>query len=127
MMDAIHCQNAVSYFENMIDEIEYSKDTVHEIENKLNGIEREITEGDFGGYDEERQRLIQKMDLIRAFLYENKQIEETEGKTCVICLCDFNMEEKITRTHCNHMFHSACLRTWTRMNQTCPECRNNIF
>lgn len=28
---------------------------------------------------------------------------------------------------CNHIFHTACLRSWFQRQQTCPTCRLNIL
>lgn len=44
---------------------------------------------------------------------------------CIIC-----REEMITASKklpCNHIFHTACLRSWFQRQQTCPTCRLNIL
>lgn len=28
---------------------------------------------------------------------------------------------------CNHIFHSACLRSWFQRQQTCPTCRMDVL
>lgn len=45
--------------------------------------------------------------------------------TCSIC------QEEITGVHtrirhCNHAFHSQCIREWFTMNTRCPVCRHDI-
>lgn len=42
----------------------------------------------------------------------------------------FHREEMFTASKklpCNHIFHTACLRSWFQRQQTCPTCRLNIL
>lgn len=41
---------------------------------------------------------------------------------CSICL--ENMYYYYVTTNCEHYFHSNCLLTWQKRNNTCPLCRN---
>lgn len=41
-----------------------------------------------------------------------------------------NREEMVSASKklpCNHIFHTACLRSWFQRQQTCPTCRLNIL
>ena len=46
--------------------------------------------------------------------------------TCVVCLEDYVTDPDFTSLKCKHIFHRACLRTWTEINNTCPICRSLI-
>lgn len=47
---------------------------------------------------------------------------ESRNHECTIC-CSNLMSEKTLTLPCGHEFHADCVRTWLRMQQTCPECR----
>ena len=42
---------------------------------------------------------------------------------CTICTEQFDNEAPLSACHCGHVFHEACLSTWTRSRRTCPHCR----
>ncbi len=46
---------------------------------------------------------------------------------CSICLESFNNINKETIiTNCKHQFHKSCLDSWTKINNSCPNCRTDI-
>ncbi|EAS06275.2 anaphase-promoting complex subunit 11 RING-H2 finger protein (macronuclear) [Tetrahymena thermophila SB210] len=52
---------------------------------------------------------------------------QINGKqTCSICLIEFNSDEQIRQTICNHTFHSQCLNDWLQKNDNCPICRQEF-
>ncbi|KAF7504967.1 hypothetical protein GJ744_001548 [Endocarpon pusillum] len=56
-------------------------------------------------------------------------IEEVKPDPCSICLCDFEHDDLVMETHCNHHFHPACLFSYWddehRFQNRCPECRTS--
>lgn len=52
--------------------------------------------------------------------------EETKGENCVICSSDFEIEEKLIKLTCNHLFHSKCISEWVKYKSECPICRNKV-
>ena len=44
---------------------------------------------------------------------------------CSICLKDI-YTNTMTKTDCNHYFHTTCLDNWLKNRQTCPLCRATI-
>jgi hypothetical protein len=55
-------------------------------------------------------------------------VEENNLKpleTCSICLTDFEEEETVKWTKCNHLFHDECISKWLKENISCPLCRCN--
>lgn len=43
-------------------------------------------------------------------------------KQCVICDKDFELDEAIVSTPCNHVFHKACIVRILEETQVCPVC-----
>lgn len=63
--------------------------------------------------------------------YEQNIVKDAkEGKTCSICLENFNLDDKISLTQCHHLFHFQCLSTWLHkniLNPKCPNCNYNFL
>lgn len=53
---------------------------------------------------------------------------EHVNKECVICFAAFELNDEIIPLNCDvrHSFHSACLKRWLRINNTCPICRKPL-
>ena len=45
---------------------------------------------------------------------------------CLICLCDFEVGEKVSALPCCHCFHTKCLDEWIVRNAKCPICKFEI-
>jgi len=50
-----------------------------------------------------------------------------EDKCCAICLCDFELGERVKTLPCSHYFHVQCIGEWLRVNKICPVDRKNII
>ena len=63
--------------------------------------------------------------------YDQNIIKDAkEGKTCSICLDNFNLDDKVSLTQCHHLFHFQCLSTWLHkniLNPKCPNCNYNFL
>ena len=42
---------------------------------------------------------------------------------CSICLEEFMLQESVPQLPCQHCFHTVCLATWLKTNNSCPCCR----
>lgn len=52
---------------------------------------------------------------------------DVEGRDCAICLD--HIDKKMVRTHCNHYFHSNCIKQWLTKDcykPNCPNCRSSL-
>jgi len=70
-------------------------------------------------------------DTIDAMEQENyKENDKSENKQtqCMICLMDFEDEDKIRTLPCagQHVFHCLCIDEWLRRCTDCPICKTNI-
>lgn len=50
-----------------------------------------------------------------------------ESKECLICLEKFEINDQVTKIHCNHIFHTICIKEWLlKENNKCPVCRVSV-
>ncbi|XP_020215897.1 uncharacterized protein LOC109799698 [Cajanus cajan] len=56
-------------------------------------------------------------------LKEKEREKDEDGKRCAICLEDFEPNEEVMLTRCNHMFHEDCIVPWLTSKGQCPVCR----
>lgn len=56
---------------------------------------------------------------------------EEKLNTCAICLETIRKRQKFRALPCsdivNHRFHTRCIDSWLKNNNSCPECRANVF
>ena len=45
---------------------------------------------------------------------------------CIICMDEFNEEEKVTLLPCEHIFHMECIEKWLLNEKTCLFCKSEI-
>jgi len=57
---------------------------------------------------------------------DKKEVSET-GCQCCICQDHLVVGEVASCLPCGHEFHSDCIATWLKVQQTCPVCRTNII
>ncbi|XP_066602890.1 E3 ubiquitin-protein ligase synoviolin A isoform X2 [Prorops nasuta] len=60
-------------------------------------------------------------------LYPDATPEELAAADNVCIICREEMVGASKKLPCNHIFHTACLRSWFQRQQTCPTCRLNIL
>ena len=48
---------------------------------------------------------------------------DNDKKNCVICMEDFKNGDKTTNLPCLHMFHTNCIQSWLKKQNTCPICK----
>lgn len=113
--------------------------------SELITIERDILDGDWGGYHDAFIRpLITELDKIREDLnlpvpYRNTfmrrlftrstLIDAKEIKTnttCAICLDVLTLENCLEVRTCEHQYHTQCIHLWSRHRTSCPLCNGPI-
>lgn len=54
-------------------------------------------------------------------------MQKTETHTeCVICLSDYEKDDKVITLPCGHTFHKDCGMTWLVEHNVCPTCRYEL-
>jgi len=67
---------------------------------------------------------------VRTDQFANKKEELDQIQQCAICLCDYELNESISRSKsCQHTFHTSCYKQWLARDRhrSCPYCRCDIF
>ena len=59
--------------------------------------------------------------------YNNNIDDELLLDECIICLEKYNMNDKIVRLNCSHIYHRDCIKSWFNKKMTCPICRYDIL
>ncbi|EAS06123.1 zinc finger, C3HC4 type (RING finger) protein (macronuclear) [Tetrahymena thermophila SB210] len=55
-----------------------------------------------------------------------KQKQQSEYKTCSICMCDYEEDEEINILDCMHRYHVECISKWFQSRTTCPVCKRDM-
>ncbi|KAG7381216.1 hypothetical protein PHYPSEUDO_006302 [Phytophthora pseudosyringae] len=56
-----------------------------------------------------------------------QDMQKTETHTeCVICLSDYEKDDKVISLPCGHTFHKDCGMTWLVEHNVCPTCRYQL-
>ena len=53
--------------------------------------------------------------------------ENEDDVNCSICLDNFEIGSMICELKCKHYYHKECIDEWLNENNTCPNCRNNVY
>ena len=69
-----------------------------------------------------------EFDLIKYYDTFNDEhtkipILDNDKKNCVICMEDFKNGDVTTNLPCLHMFHTNCIQSWLKTQNTCPICK----
>ena len=51
---------------------------------------------------------------------------KSENKSCTICIVDFENDDMISITNCNHIYHTDCIKEWGKYKTECPICREPL-
>lgn len=60
-------------------------------------------------------------------LYPDATAEDLSATDNVCIICREEMHLMCKKLPCNHIFHTACLRSWFQRQQTCPTCRMDVL
>ena len=66
------------------------------------------------------------MSLSFQIVFDPIKNNSFEEKSCGICLCDFEKNQKILIIPCLHKFHFDCISKWLIANTTCPFDQMNL-
>jgi hypothetical protein len=55
-----------------------------------------------------------------------KNADDSECK-CLVCQCEYEVDEQLRRLPCGHYFHKMCIDTWLQEKDCCPYCRKSII
>ena len=65
----------------------------------------------------------EQFNQIQIFIYTKHHFKQRD---CAICLNDFKEMQKVKSLLCGHLFCMKCLKDWTEVKETCPNCRKII-
>eukprot|EP00747_Dinoflagellata_sp_TGD_P051224 gnl/TRDRNA2_/TRDRNA2_147219_c1_seq2.p1 gnl/TRDRNA2_/TRDRNA2_147219_c1~~gnl/TRDRNA2_/TRDRNA2_147219_c1_seq2.p1 ORF type:complete len:331 (-),score=49.32 gnl/TRDRNA2_/TRDRNA2_147219_c1_seq2:36-998(-) len=70
---------------------------------------------------------VRRMRLV-PYVEENFRKEDGTMEECCICTEEFDADQPIRQTPCQHLFHEECLQKWVEGHRrSCPLCRANIL
>ena len=49
-----------------------------------------------------------------------------DNSNCIICMEDFEENEKVKQLDCGHIFHGECIDKWLEKQKTCPFCKSEV-
>jgi hypothetical protein len=52
--------------------------------------------------------------------------DRSKCESCAICLDGFEEFSDTILMHCNHVYHSECIKGWIQQHRKCPLCMRNI-
>jgi hypothetical protein len=50
----------------------------------------------------------------------------SENYQCIICMEEFEKNEKVKLLPCGHIFHDNCIKEWLMKQKSCPFCKSEI-
>lgn len=115
---------------NSINRSESSDDLFNLINTWINSISTNNNNSIHVNYLEEPQSVKVNMSP-QLFLEMIKPVNfssELENKQCPICTLEFEIDDNIRSTPCNHFFHMDCIYQWLTKHCThplCPVCRHD--
>lgn len=118
----------IIYYQNLINSAIPFLEKTHEIFNKLLEYQKNIIKDETFPISKAHKKIIyNKMKVFKyAELYKNYSDNINKQESCIICLGDFNSEDKIKKFFCGHIFHETCLNAWIMKSVICPVCKYNI-
>jgi E3 ubiquitin-protein ligase BIG BROTHER and related proteins len=75
-----------------------------------------------------------EIEKLPTFYFERRHAVEGEAfadsddseHKCLICQCEYENGEKLSRLPCGHCFHGDCVAQWLSGKDFCPYCRQGI-
>jgi len=53
-------------------------------------------------------------------------VEGDELEACCICMCEYDLSEKVKKLGCGHCFHQDCIGEWLHRHTVCPTCKTAV-
>jgi len=115
--------------------IDSFNDRIDDIFINFTALEKEIIKSDFGNFPEAKKKLLFKLYSVKDLNDDKKTVSRWNCENftccipdvCAICMSDIETNEKSVVTSCNHIFHTACLKSWMKFDATCPQCRYKLI
>jgi DNA mismatch repair ATPase MutL len=64
---------------------------------------------------------------LKTIMLTNENIKEYEDKSCIVCLEQYKVKDKLKILSCEHIFHENCIYQWLCKEKiSCPICRKDI-
>jgi len=71
------------------------------------------------------KNVINKKQLEELKVFPHSELEPSKYTQCLICLDEYEKDDKLRLLKCEHGFHTACIDKWlTDCNYKCPVCRD---
>ncbi len=74
----------------------------------------------------DRETDVNLLELIPETKIEDPSKLPEEKRSCIICLCDYEIGENVVTISCTHSFHTDCIREWLNSHNHCPICKHEI-
>ena len=101
--------------------------TVVRAGNLINrGIQTFNNDNSFNGSIKKKNKDAQAIINCLPFTIVREKKEHDNNNNCVICMCDFEINDKISTLPCAHVFHTECIISWIKKETTCPICKFEI-
>ena len=56
-----------------------------------------------------------------------EEVESMKENPCMVCLCEFEVHERVRTLGCGHVFHDECVTQWlTGSSTVCPTCKTSV-
>jgi len=65
------------------------------------------------------------VEAIESFEFNDPQLLG-DNNSCIICLCDYSLNDEVCKLQCGHCFHRECIARWLYDHHTCPFCRDEL-
>ena len=79
----------------------------------------------YANYQEYMKR--KKNKPYKKIIYNTNNTDNEDDVNCSICLDNFEIGSMICELKCKHYYHKECIDEWLNENNTCPNCRNNVY
>jgi hypothetical protein len=66
------------------------------------------------------------LSLLNEITIEDVNKLPSEKRDCVVCLCNYEVGNKVLILPCTHIFHTGCIKDWFKTQDTCPICKFKI-
>ena len=80
--------------------------------------------------EDRRRRIMNSNELISIKIDEPAEyqlFEQLDDMECSICLELLTDNMECCSIKCGHVFHTECIKEWSRIKQNCPLCRKSIL
>jgi len=87
-----------------------SYEQILQLEDNMGSVSKGLTKSQF--------------DKLPSVIYDKNKY--SENYQCIICMEEFQKQEKVKILPCGHIFHGDCIKEWLLKQKTCPFCKSEI-